>query len=294
MNCYDTFIIGHLSHDEILYQGTTENLLGGAVLYAAYAAMAGGNKTGLLTKIARGSEELLQEFSVPATDVHWLYSQDDTAIRNEFLSDDRERRLCTALSIADPFLPEDIPAVDSAVYHLAGLIAGDFPEELIDVLAGRGKLAVDMQGFLRHAENGVMVFKDWQNKQQYLSKITYLKVDAAEAEIMTGLTDRREAARQLHAWGAGEVMATHNTEALIYDGSEFYTVPLRPRNLSGRTGRGDSCFSAYITERQRQAIPEALLYAAALVSLKMETPGPFRGSRYDVEAYIDQAYRDDC
>ncbi|KYZ76597.1 ribokinase [Anaerosporomusa subterranea] len=294
MNCYDTFIIGHLSRDEILYQGTTENLLGGAVLYAAYAAMAGGNKTGLLTKIARGSEELLQEFSVPATDVHWLYSQDDTAIRNEFLSDDRERRLCTALSIADPFLSEDIPAVDSAVYHLAGLIAGDFPEELIDVLAGRGKLAVDMQGFLRHAENGVMVFKDWQNKQQCLSKITYLKVDAAEAEIMTGLTDRREAARQLHAWGAGEVMVTHNTEALIYDGSEFYTVPLRSRNLSGRTGRGDSCFSAYITERQRQAIPEALLYAAALVSLKMETPGPFRGSRYDVEAYIDQVYRDAC
>ena len=292
LNSYDTFIIGHLSLDEITYRGVTESLLGGAVLYASYAAMAGGNKTGLLTKIARGSERLLQTFSVPSENIHWRYSRVNTSICNEFLSDDREQRRCTAHSIADPFRPEDIPAVDSAVYHLAGLIAGDFPESLIDALATRGKLAVDMQGFLRHAENGAMIFRDWPHKQYYLSKIAYLKTDAAEAEIMTGRADRRESARLLHSWGAGEVMVTHNTEALVFDGSTFYVVPLRSRNLSGRTGRGDSCFSAYITERQNKDIAEALLYAAALVSLKMETPGPFRGCRKDVEAYIDQRYQD--
>ena len=35
---------------------------------------------------------------------------------------------------------------------------------------------------------------------------------------------------------------------------------------------------------------DALLYATACVSLKMETPGPFAGSRADVEEYIRRFY----
>ena len=63
-----------------------------------------------------------------------------------------------------------------------------------------------------------------------------------------------------------------------------------PRNLSGRSGRGDTIFSAYITERLSYGIPQALLTAAALVSLKMETPGPFMGDRADVEKFIKLFY----
>ena len=85
-------------------------------------------------------------------------------------------------------------------------------------------------------------------------------------------------------------MITHNTEVLVYDGIDFYTCPIRSRNLSGRTGRGDTTFSGYINSRLRMGIKDALLYATALVSLKMETPGPFKGSREDVEEYIKQFY----
>ena len=35
----------------------------------------------------------------------------------------------------------------------------------------------------------------------------------------------------------------------------------------------------------------AMEFAAALVSLKMETPGPFTGTREDVENYIREFYR---
>ena len=35
----------------------------------------------------------------------------------------------------------------------------------------------------------------------------------------------------------------------------------------------------------------ALLYATACVSLKMETPGPFTGTREDVQAYIREFYQ---
>ncbi|TFG92550.1 MAG: ribokinase, partial [Candidatus Atribacteria bacterium] len=69
-----------------------------------------------------------------------------------------------------------------------------------------------------------------------------------------------------------------------------YTCPLKPRNLSGRTGRGDTCFSAYITERLDKDIESALLFASALVSLKMERPGPFTGTRDEVKDYIKKHY----
>ena len=117
-----------------------------------------------------------------------------------------------------------------------------------------------------------------------------LAADAAEAEILTGLTDRAEAAKLLHSWGAKEVLITHNTEVLAYDGNKVYTCPIKARNLSGRTGRGDTTFAGYISERQRAGVEEALRYCTALVSLKMETPGPFQGTRQDVLDYIREFY----
>ena len=135
-----------------------------------------------------------------------------------------------------------------------------------------------------------MAFHDWAEKKQYLPVIDYLKTDAAEAEILTGLTDRAEAAKLLHSWGAKEVLITHNTEVLAYDGVTTYTCPIKARNLSGRTGRGDTTFAGYINERLTADIPTALRFATALVSLKMETPGPFTGTRADVDAYLKEFY----
>ena len=82
-----------------------------------------------------------------------------------------------------------------------------------------------------------MQFHDWAEKKKYLPMIHYLKTDAAEAEILTGLTDRAEAAKKLYGWGAKEIVITHNTEVLAYDGNKIYTCPIKARNLSGRTGR---------------------------------------------------------
>ena len=139
-------------------------------------------------------------------------------------------------------------------------------------------------------KNVGVVYHDWAEKKELLPYVRFLKTDAAEAEILTGFTDRAEAARQLYQWGAKEILITHNTEVLVYDGREIYTCPIRARNLSGRTGRGDTTFAGYITERQRAGVEEALRYCTALVSLKMETPGPFQGTRQDVLDYIREFY----
>lgn len=82
-----------------------------------------------------------------------------------------------------------------------------------------GKVAVDVQCLLRHIEEDkTMAFHDWAEKEEILPYIDYLKTDAAEAEILTSLTDRVEAAKLLYSWGAKEVVISHNTEVIAYDG----------------------------------------------------------------------------
>ena len=168
----------------------------------------------------------------------------------------------------------------------------DFDGELIKQMSRRGKTAVDVQALLRHVDKdtSLMYFEDWKDKLEYLPYIDYLKTDAAEAEIMTGKTDRAEAARLLHKWGAKEVVITHNTEVIAYDGYEIYACPIKARNLSGRSGRGDTTFAAYISEREHAGVEDSLLWATATVSAKMEKPGPYQGTRADIEDYIRRFY----
>jgi sugar/nucleoside kinase (ribokinase family) len=294
MKRYDSFVMGHISIDENIYLGETVKEIGGAVVYSSCASYAVCHKTGILTKLSFQDKSCLEIFTIPEENIFTLNSENTTSIRNIYHSADRERRTCAALSVADPFIIDDIPNnIASQIYHFAGLISGEFDNEMIKFLHDRdnGKIALDVQGFLRTVgKNKEMFFKDWKEKKKYLPYIDYLKTDAAEAEIMTGEKDRKIAAEILFGWGAKEIMITYNKEVLIYNGEKYYTCPLKPRNLSGRSGRGDTCFSAYITERLNKNIEDALLFASALVSLKMERPGPFSGTRNEVEDYIKKFY----
>lgn len=297
---YDTLILGPVSLDHnIDYDGREYYEVGGAIVQSGFAAARIGHRTALFTKLDTRDADIHQIFELSGAALFWKESKKTTSIRNQYLTADKETRECKAISVCDPFLIEELPGLSTSIYHLAGLTYGDFSSNFIQRLGERvhkqgGKLAVDVQCLLRHVESdGSMVFYDWPDKGTHLKYIDFLKADAAEAEILTGEKDRIAAAKILRGWGAKEIMITHNTEVLIYDGSEVYTCPIKARNLSGRTGRGDTCFSGYITERLAKHIPEALLFAAALVSLKMETVGPFKGNRRDVEAYIKTFYSDD-
>jgi sugar/nucleoside kinase (ribokinase family) len=63
-------------------------------------------------------------------------------------------------------------------------------------------------------------------------------------------------------------------------------------NISGRTGRGDTTFSAYLSWRLNHDPKESLKFAAALVSIKMETPGPFKGTLEDVLKRLKEKHGD--
>ena len=290
---YDLLIVGQPSLDvNTDHLGRAVREIGGAVVYSGYAASALGHSVLALGKCDPARIDMQAVFArAQNVTLAPCAANSSTSISNTYHTADKERRTCRVISRIPAYTPEDLPDAEAAIWHIAGLMRGDIEESVIGAAAKRGRVALDVQGFLRCArETGAMEFEDWPRKRELFPLIHYLKTDAAEAEILTGTADRRRAAAILHGWGPAEIMITHNTEALIYDGRDYCAAPLRPRSLTGRSGRGDTCFAAYVTERLARGIPEALLTAAALVSLKMESPGPFLGGRGDVERYVGEFY----
>jgi sugar/nucleoside kinase (ribokinase family) len=286
---YDTIILGHISKDIIVTPEGEEHLTGGAVVYSSITARRIDTNIMALTKLSRDDLSLLGVFRANQVPVIHCLSPQTTSIRNTYLTSDRERRTCEAVSVAAAFDLDDIPGdIKADLYYLGGLIEGDFPEDLIEPLSQLGKVAVDAQGFLRVNENGRLVFRDWPAKKRYIPSLSYLKADAAEAEILTGVQDCERAALILNDWGAEEVMVTQNSGVTVCAGGKTYTSPFTSRNLTGRTGRGDTCFSAYCNWRKNHPPEESCLFAAALTSLKMEKPGPFSGTIDDVEQAIQE------
>jgi len=283
---YNILLIGHVSKDIIIVKGRTAKTPGGAVYYSSIAAKRSGANVLVITKLAHSDLNLLKEFDNEKIDYLPLNSTQTTSIENIYYTEDLDRRKVTLISRAEPFKLEDIPQDKADVYHLAGLFHSEIPDSLIQPLSKRGKVALDIQGILRHSEKGELLFKDWSKKYDLLPCVTYLKTDTAEAEIIAGTKDRREAAKILFDMGAKEIMITHSSEVLLYDGKVIYDAPFTPSNLSGRTGRGDTCFASYLAYRLNHSIQESLRYAAALTSIKMETPGPFRGTVKDVLSRI--------
>jgi sugar/nucleoside kinase (ribokinase family) len=280
---FDLVLVGAISKDENIYLDREEKSLGGAVTYGAFSAKRSGANVGIVTRAAENDHHLLKRFSDEQIRVWVSPSQKTTAIRNVYHSMDKEQRTCTCLAAADPFTPECLPDISTKIIHAAALIRGEIPLQTLTVMNGIGKVGLDIQGFLRVCRGSRMVFEKSNEVAEALQKVTYLKTDAAEAKILTGTTDLAEAAVEMAAMGPEEVVISHNTGLILFFEGKIHRVPLTPRKLDGRTGRGDTLFCSYLARRTKGDVPSrALKFAAALVSLKLETPGPFRGTMEDV------------
>jgi sugar/nucleoside kinase (ribokinase family) len=108
---------------------------------------------------------------------------------------------------------------------------------------------------------------------------------------MTGRRNKREAAEALSALGPEEVVLTHNEGVLVHAEGNFYEAPFLPRELKGRSGRGDTCIAAYLAKRLTDPPAESAIWAAAVTSLKLENEGPFRREISDVRELIKKKYQ---
>ncbi len=289
---YDIACIGHITSDLRNMMGEKTPFVGGAAFFSPCAAARSGARVFVLTKMADRDASTIAPLREAGVDVRVLSSPATTSIENIFLTSDPDRRTLKLLSLAQPFSDADLSFLpDAEVYHMASLFRTELPDCLIPVLAAKGSLALDVQAVLRYFADGDVRFEQWAERTTYMPYVRYLKADSHEIIVMTGSGDREAAARIFYGMGAREIVITRQDEAIAYDGTRFCRAPFDPESLVGRAGRGDSCFLAYIAWRKNHDIDEAIHYATALTSIKMEKAGPFSGSVDEVLSRMrDQAY----
>jgi sugar/nucleoside kinase (ribokinase family) len=183
------------------------------------------------------------------------------------------------------FKIEELPSFKASLVHLGALTDREFTLEFMQKLKERGfRLSVDMQGFVRQVDDTTRIIKfgDVPEKREIMGIADYVKLDIVEAKILTGIDDLGEAAGICESWGSGETVITRSDGALARSkGINCFEKYTNIRSV-GRTGRGDTTFGAYLARRFDYTIEESLRFAASLASIKMENPGPFRGTLKDV------------
>lgn len=284
----DIMMIGHFSRDKIVVDGTTEIASGGAIFYGSIALHNINRSVAVVTRLHPDDFPYLDELKQEGIRVFTAAASETSSIENIYDSTDMERRTCKLLGFAGPFQEQDIPDLSAKVYLITGVIAGEVNLSLLKSLADRGPVGLDVQGFVRVPEDGILTFRQMPDIAEVLAHVTYLKVDRAEAELLTDKTDLQIAARQLAEYGPREVIITHSKGITVYADEQIYEASFSPRSLDGRTGRGDTCFATYVGRRLSDTPEDAARFAAGVTTLKQEIPGPWRGTVEDVEKLLSK------
>ena len=283
-NEYDVVLIGHFAVDKITtVDGKTVEAHGGAVYYGGLNLARQGYRVAVVTRLHRDDFWRLDEVREAGVEVFATEAPESAGMENIFLSEDRDKRICKSLGFAGAFTLDELPDIDAQLYLVIPILAGEVNLPILESVATRGPTGLDVQGFVRFAEGDDVVFRDWPEKTTGLRHVRYLKVDDTEAEVLTGLTDLHAAARALADLGPEEIVLTHRSGVLVYANGSFHEGAFTPKQTLGRTGRGDTCFTTYCAARLSKEPLQACLYAAAITSLKMESPGPFNRTEQEIE-----------
>jgi sugar/nucleoside kinase (ribokinase family) len=251
-----------------------------------------GKRVAAVVKMAPKDEEILQPMKDVGVDTYLIPSDETTYSRVIHESENvDERRLILAKS-AGLIDIADVPPLQTRCAHLAGISDTEFDMPLMKGLKSRGySLSVDMQSFVRHVTPSREIeFSDVADKREIVAMMDKVKLDVVEARILTGTEDLEKAAIIVESWGCPEIVITHSPGVLArVDGKTFYEK-FSNKSMVGRTGRGDTTFAAYLYYRLDHDPLESLKFAAALVSIKMETPGPFQGTMEEVARRLREAH----
>ena len=275
---FDMVIIGHMSRDIIVIDGKTEICPGGSAYYAAFPPKYLNIKYLVITKLALKDYYLLGDFWENSIPVLPIADEKSIVMEDRFEKQGKYIRKSTVKSTASPFSLSEIPVEKAKIFYLAGLIYGELPESLILQLSKRGKIALDIQSYLRNlTEKGEIELRDWKLKEKYLSRIFYLKADMEEAQILTGRKKIDSVISNIISLGVKEVIITDNSGVYASDGKNTYFYSFGEYNIEGRQGRGDTCFSSYLSARLNSGIKESLKISADITSKKLKEKGPYSG-----------------
>ncbi len=285
---YDVVFVGSYTKDTVVSGGRSRVVDGGGFNYGAHATVLMGLSTAAVTRLSVEDVHVVTTLVGLGVNVFPTYTAQSTHLRLYYPTSNVDERVISVMQTAGSFTPDQVRGLESTAFIINTSLRGEAGEDVVLELKRKNALlAADAQGFVRAlAPDGTLAYAPWPDKKQVLAHIDILKTDAVEAEALTGLGDVREAAAELADWGPKEIVLTHRDGLLVLAGGVFHEAPWCPKELIGRSGRGDTCLASYVGKRLTASPEKATVWAAALTSLKMEAEGPIKRSLKEVEELV--------
>lgn len=288
---YDICCVGHITLDKVINVNGEKHMAGGTSFYFSNALRNMDVNYCLVTSLGESEMHFVEELRANGIEVIALASEHTVYFENNY-SKNLDHRTQRVLQTTDAFTVEQLRDFDATVFHLGPLLANDIPLKLIKDLANRGKVSLDVQGYLRKVNNKNVEAIGWEDKKEALKYIDILKADEAEMEVLTGYKDVRKGAEMLSEWGVKEVVITFGSKgSLIYANHIFYDIPAyTPVKETDATGCGDTYMAGYLYQRvSGSSIQVAGEFGAAMASLKIESSGPFTGTKKAVLLQMEKS-----
>jgi sugar/nucleoside kinase (ribokinase family) len=293
MNNYDIVIFGNYTKDTIISTAGTRYVDGGGFNYGAHAAAALGLKVAAVTRLARDDFHVVDALEKIGVDVFPKATESSTHMRLEYPTANVDERILTCAVTAGSYTIDQFNGLNARAFLINASVRDEVPLNVVEFLRNKNAyLVADAQGFIRIIdENKQLVHAPWPDKEKVLSLLDVLKADAVEAESLTGEKDIKKAAQILADYGPKEIVLTHRDGILVYAEGKFYEATFLPDKLIGRSGRGDTCIASYMAKRLSSSPEEAIIWSAAVTSLKMEAEGPLLKGIKEIEDMISKKYK---
>lgn len=281
---YDICCVGHITLDKVVTTRAVMHMAGGTAFYFSSALQNLDTSYLLITSVAESEMHYVDELREKGIEI-WAYPSKHTVYFENIYAEDQDHRTQNVLQQADPFTIRQMHEVEAKIFHLGPLLADDISTDFIRSLAGKGKISLDAQGYLRKVEDQKVFPVGWPDKQDALQYVDILKADEAEMAVLTGEKSVKKGALILADWGVKEIVITNGSMgSTIYCDGIFYNIPAyRPEVVEDATGCGDTYMAGYLYCRTKEMdIQRSGEFAAAMASLKMESPGPFTGTEQEI------------
>lgn len=288
---YDLVCIGNYTKDTIISPAGTTYVDGGAVNYSAHAAARLGTKVAVVTHLASEDQRVVEKFTQSGIDCLPTYTPQSTHMQLEYPTKNLDIRNLSVTGTAGSIAPNEIDGLQAKSAVIGSSLRGEVGLDVIQALREKNILiAVDVQGYVRVLHEQELKYEPWDEMNETLAQVDILKTDAVEAEYLTGQSDIFGAAKAFADIGPNEIVLTHEKGVLVYADKKFFDRQFFPQNMTGRSGRGDTCVGTYVSMRLTKSPEDASIWAAAVTSLKMENQGPFNRTLAEVEALIHKKY----
>lgn len=247
-NSPEVLVVGSVTIDRIIENNKTSERLGGVVTYGGLTFQRLGVATAGLTNIAGADRDILNILAGEGVSIHAGASSRTTRFVNESRGDSREQLMPEA---AGPISTVQVKPFLATIGHFhAGPLHPDDIEPRAMALMGESKklVSLDVQGYLRRADNGRIVPAVSPGLEGALRSAHIIKADEGELTLL--LDHFRETLPGfLQRFRVDEAVITRGSRgASVWtrsgDGFHFRAMPVR-RPVS-TVGAGDVFFAAYL------------------------------------------------